>query len=81
MKTLVFLLFSSFLTGAAFNSTTPKESADAQVSRQCCSYLVDLGGGLLIEATACSGWLLSDDTNSMARACEKARDAAQDLLN
>lgn len=80
MKTLVLLLLSSLTLGKV-TTLSPTEEKQNQGSRQCCSYIVDLGGGILIEATACSGWLLSDDTNSMARACEKAREAAQELLN
>lgn len=74
MKTLVFLLLSSFSIGT-FSNPPSNEANEGQVSRQCCSYLVDLDG-LMVEVTACSGWLLSDDANSMARACEKAKRVA-----
>ena len=74
MKTLVFLLLSSFSIGT-FSNPTSNDTNEDQASRQCCSYLVDFDG-FMVEVTACSGWLLSDDANSMARACEKAKNIA-----
>lgn len=76
MKTIVFLLMSSCFVNLTTNSL---ENADQptktpEVGRQCCTILYNFKG-YSISATACSGWLLSDNAESYENACNKARQA------
>lgn len=69
---LIAVLLPFFMTTGQVPSN---KEAQAEMSRQCCSVLVAYGG-IIVEYTACSGWLFSNDAKSYAKACEEAREAA-----
>lgn len=48
-------------------------------ARQCCSKIYPGPNGTLLELTACSGWLLSNNARAFTRACDKVNEAAENM--
>ncbi len=55
-------------------------NVNAKPSRQTCTVYYTSPSGITYAATASSGWLLSNDQNSMDKACEKASTALYQII-
>jgi hypothetical protein len=70
---VLILLCSFAFTQKSATNETPNTIEEG---RQCCTVQVTNtlnGQPVIASSTACSGWALSNDAESFARACDKAR--------
>jgi outer membrane lipoprotein-sorting protein len=56
------------------------KKSNVKPSRQTCTVYYTSPSGITYAATASSGWLLSNDQNSMDKACEKASAALYQII-
>ena len=69
------LLGLMFFAIGNLNATSGEVKNDEVIKRQTCSRTLVLSNGSLLTITASAGWIFSNNTEAMQRACDKVNEA------